>query len=226
MKYHTLPRYFARTLWASLLGLTFHANPITGQCEADLNGNLSVDNEDLMIVLSNYGMTCSEVSAMDPVISEIHYNPSSQQGNDSQYEFVELMNPHPFSISVSGYSLADGIDVTFPEGTMIPAGGFLVTANDTATYAALLNPFIPLFEWSGASSLHNSGETIRLLRPDGSEADIVTYSDTNGWTDEADGLGSSLEWKGVPYDNSLPESWAGSNALGGSPGSANSTWAD
>ena len=42
-------------------------------------------------------------------------------------------------------------------------------------------------------SLHNSGETIRLLRPDGTLVDIVTYSDTNGWTNEADGMGASLE---------------------------------
>jgi hypothetical protein len=42
----------------------------------------------------------------------------------------------------------------------------------------------------------------------------------------ADGGGPSLEWRGINYDNFLPSSWMPSNALGGSPGSANSTWAD
>ena len=63
------------------------------QCEGDLNGNLTVDNDDLMMLLSQYGMDCDESLWLDPIISEIHYNPSSQQGNDSEYEFVELMNP-------------------------------------------------------------------------------------------------------------------------------------
>ena len=196
------------------------------QCEADLNGNNTVDNDDLLLLLMNYGATCEEVGWADPVISEIHYNPSSLQGNDSQFEFVELMNPHAFAIDLSGWSIADGIDVSFPEGTYLPAGGFLLTANDTSTYRALLGPFVPMLEWSGTSNLHNSGETLRVLRPDGSEGDVVTYSDTNGWTNEADGLGGSLEWKGPGWDNSLPDAWIGSNALGGSPGADNSSWAD
>ena len=109
---------------------------------------------------------------------------------------------------------------------MLPAGGFMLTVSDTAVYRDLLGLFSPMVPWSGTSSLHNSGETIRLLRPDGTLGDIVTYSDTNGWTNEADGMGASLEWKGNNWDNSQPDAWVGSNALGSSPGSDNSTWAD
>jgi hypothetical protein len=54
----------------------------------------------------------------------------------------------------------------------------------------------------------------------------VTYSDTGGWTNEADGAGASLEWKGTGWDNAQPDAWIGSNALGGSPGTDNSSWAD
>ena len=197
-----------------------------GQCEADLNGNATIDNDDLLILLADYGTSCDEAAWDDPVISEIHYNPSTQQGADSEFEFVELMNPHPFAIDLSGWSLADGIDAAIPPGTVVEAGGFLLTVNDTTTYQALLGPFVTLIPWSGTSSLHNSGETLRLLRPDGTEADVVTYSDTGGWTNEADGAGGSLEWKGQGWDNALPEAWIGSNALGGSPGSDNSSWAD
>ena len=106
----------------------------------------------------------------------------------------------------------------------VEAGGYLVTANDTSTYREMLGPFVQLIPWSGTSSLHNSGEAIRVVRPDGTLADFVTYSDTDGWTQEADGAGASLEWKGLGWDNALPESWIGSNALGGSPGAANSSW--
>lgn len=196
------------------------------QCQADLNGNQLIDNDDLMILLADYGSSCEFASWDDPIISEIHYNPSTQQGTDYEYEFIELMNPHPFAINLSGWVIADGIDVSFPHGTMLPAGGFMLTVSDTAIYRNLLGPFVPMVPWSGASSLHNSGETIRLLRPDGTLGDIVTYSDTDGWTNEADGMGASLEWKGGNWDNSQPYGWVGSNALGGSPGSDNSTWAD
>lgn len=197
-----------------------------GQCGADLNGNATIDNDDLLILLADFGTSCDEAAWDDPVISEIHYNPSTQQGADSEFEFVELMNPHPFAIDLSGWALADGIDATIPNGTVVEAGGFLLTVNDTATYQALLGPFVTLIPWSGTSSLHNSGETLRLLRPDGTEADVVTYSDTGDWTNEADGAGGSLEWKGPGWDNALPEAWIGSNALGGSPGTDNSSWAD
>jgi len=213
-------------LVAAVLGVFGAAQVGLAQCNADLNGNLTIDNDDLLILLSNFGTNCEEIAWDDPVISEIHYNPSTQQGADSEYEFIELMNPHPFALDLSGWSLADGVDATFPPGTFIPAGGFLLTANDTTTYRSLLGPFVQLIPWSGASSLHNSGETLRVMRPDGTEADVVTYSDTGGWTNEADGAGGSLEWKGPGWDNALPEAWIGSNALGGSPGSDNSSWAD
>lgn len=210
----------------SVVGLGFTSFLGWGQCGADLNGNATIDNDDLLILLADYGASCDEAAWDDPIISEIHYNPSTQQGADSEFEFVELMNPHPFAIDLSGWALADGIDSAIPPGTVVEAGGFLLTVNDTATYRAMLGPFVTLIPWSGTSSLHNSGETLRLLRPDGTEADVVTYSDTGGWTNEADGAGGSLEWKGPGWDNALPEAWIGSNALGGSPGTDNSSWAD
>ena len=196
------------------------------QCLSEMNGNQTVDNDDLLILLAQYGVHCSDIPWLDPVISEIHYNPSTQQGDDSAYEFIELMNPHGVDLNLSGWSLADGVNATFPPGTWVEAGGYLITANDTATYREMLGPFVQLIPWSGTSSLNNSGEAIRVVRPDGTLADLVTYSDTDGWTQEADGAGASLEWKGFGWDNAIPESWIGSNALGGSPGAANSSWAD
>ena len=217
------PNFFAAIGIITLLTSAVIGN---AQCHADLNGNQLIDNDDLMILLADYGSSCEDAAWDDPVISEIHYNPSTLQGSDTEYEFIELMNPHPFAINLGGWTLADGIDAIFPQGTMVDAGGFILAVNDTATYRNLLGPFVQMIPWQGTSSLHNSGETIRLLRPNGTLGDIVSYSDTNGWTTEADGAGSSLEWRGTGWDNSMPEAWVGSNALGGSPGTHNSTWAD
>ena len=42
------------------------------QCLSDLNGNQTVDNDDLLILLAQYGVYCSDIPWLDPVISEIH----------------------------------------------------------------------------------------------------------------------------------------------------------
>ena len=207
------------------LGLLSLAD-VHGQCHADLNGNQMVDNHDLLILLADYGATCEEAGWHDPILSEIHYNPSTQQGTDSDHEFLELTNPHPFDLHLGGWSIADGIDCAFPPDTWVEAGGHLVVANNPDTLEALVPDFTPVLGWSGASGLHNSGETLRLVRPDGSVAQTVAYSDTNGWPEDPDGGGASLEWLGIPHNNALPTSWVASSALGGSPGSPNSTWAD
>ena len=199
---------------------------VNGQCHADLNGNHMVDNHDLLILLADYGQTCEDAGWHDPILSEIHYNPSTQQGTDSDHEFLELTNPHPFDLYVGGWAIADGIDCAFPPDTWIEAGGQLVLANNADTLDALVPDFTPVLGWSGASGLHNSGETLRLVRPDGSVAQTVIYSDTNGWPEDADGGGASLEWLGAPHNNAMPTSWVASSALGGSPGWPNSTWAD
>ena len=199
---------------------------VHGQCHADLNGNNMVDNHDLLILLADYGQTCKDAGWHDPILSEIHYNPSTQQGADSDHEFLELTNPHPFDLHVGGWAIADGIDCAFPPDTWIEAGGHLILANNPDTLNALVPDFTPVLSWSGASGLHNSGETLRLVRPDGSVAQTVIYSDTNGWPEDADGGGASLEWLGAPHNNAMPTSWVASSALGGSPGWPNSTWAD
>ena len=105
-------------------------------------------------------------------------------------------------------------------------GRWLFPDGERHVHAETCWAFVTLIPWNGSSSLHNSGETLRLIRPDGTKGDHVTYSDTDGWTNEADGSGASLEWKGPGWDNAAPEAWVGSNALGGSPGMDNSTWAD
>lgn len=96
------------------------------QCLSDLNGNQTVDNDDLLILLAQYGVHCSDIPWLDPVISEILYNPSTLQGDDSAYEFIELMNPHGVDLNLSGWSLSDGVDATFPPGTWVEGGGWRV----------------------------------------------------------------------------------------------------
>ena len=135
----THPSFRLAVATLSLLSLT----DVHGQCHADLNGNHMVDNHDLLILLADYGQTCENAGWHDPILSEIHYNPSTQQGSDSDHEFLELTNPHPFDLHVDGWSVTDGIDCAFPPDTWIEAGGHLVVANNPGMLDTLVPDFSP-----------------------------------------------------------------------------------
>ena len=68
------------------------------------------------------------------VINEIHYNPSSSQGSDTEYEFIELYNAGGSSVDVADYYFS-GITYTFPSGTSIASGAFTVIARNSDNYS-------------------------------------------------------------------------------------------
>lgn len=210
------------------LGLLASAAPAASAqtgCTGDLNTDGTINLLDLMALLSVYGSSCPTPAA-PPVVrfSEIHYNPSPAQGNDSDWEFVELHNLETYAVNLSGWRLAQGLSGTFPEGFVIAPHGFAVACIRTDSLATVVPPGIPLFQWPSSASLNNSGEFIALLRPDGSESDFVPFEDNDGWMTAPDGGGPSLEWMDTGLDNDLASAWAASFLLGGTPGAPNSMW--
>ena len=193
-------------------------------CNQDLNGNGVIDGGDLLELLSVYGQICSSELMNVPVISEIHYNPSSTQGNDSEWEFIELFNPNSVSIDLSGWKIVDGVEAEIEQNTFLEPYRFILFAKSPSSYNGELPFSTIVFNLQG--DLDNSGEIIRLLNSDGLEVDRVEYVDIFPWQIEPDGLGSSLEWLGDGFDNQLPSSWSPSIYFGGTPGSSNSSWAD
>ena len=65
--------------------------------------------------------------AAEVVINEIHYDPGD---NTNKTEFIELWNPGPLGVELSGWSLANAVNFTFPNGAQVAPGGFLVIAED------------------------------------------------------------------------------------------------
>lgn len=126
------------------------------------------------------------------VINEIQYN-AHQPGGD----FLELHNRStttPFDLS--GWRL-DGVGYTFPPGAILPAGGFLVLAQDRQAFANLYGQTIPVFD-QYPGTLDNGGEHLRLIRPGDTPArdtviSDVRYDDRLPWPLEADGRGPSLQ---------------------------------
>src|SRR6185369_7912435 len=85
------------------------------------------------------------LAAGSVVINEINYNPPDKT---KPIEFIELTNPGTTAVDLSGASFSNGIHYTFPAGTLLPPGGFVVVSQDpTAVQTAYgISSFGP---WDG-----------------------------------------------------------------------------
>ena len=125
-------------------------------------------------------------------ITEVMFNPL--QG---EFEFVELHNTSPtLALELNGAKFTQGIDFTFPAGSVIAPGGYLVLskATDLAAFRTFhgIDPAVPVLGPFGGS-LADGGEQV-VLRTAAGGTDIVSFSygDGRGWPAAADGGGHSL----------------------------------
>jgi len=152
---------------------------------------------------------CSRRTSL--VISEFMYHPTN-----AALEYVELFNSRGEPADLSGFRLAGSVSYTFPPGTTLPGGGFLVVAmlpaslQSTYGLSDVLGPF--------AGNLPNNSGTILLVNQAGGIVLQCDYSDQSPWPLAADGAGHSLTLARPSYGENNPLAWAASDALGGSPG--------
>ena len=152
--------------------------------------------------------TGTEGSANDPdrvtsvVFNELMVDPPSESRDG---EFIELYNKSESAVDLSGWRFTDGVDFTFPVGTSLPAGGYLVIpANDDYTnYPNSIGQF--------SGSLSNSGELLRLVDSWDNLIDEVHYHTGGDWPELAGGQGSSLELRHPDMDNSKASAWTASD---------------
>ncbi len=140
------------------------------------------------------------------VINEIMCDPPSGQKAD---EYIELYNRTGAPVSLVGWKMRGGVDLDFPAGTTIPAGGYLVVAASTSTIQAHYPAVTVVGDWSG--SLGNDGDLIRLIDATGNLADEVDYKVGGDWPTLAGGLGSSMELINPDMDNSRASAWRDSD---------------
>ena len=201
--------------------------PGSEACTSDLNDDGVVGLTDLLEVLSHFGEPCDSEPPEPQVwpliqFSELHYNPGTAQGSDAVYEFLELHNPTESAVDLGGWSITEGLDMNFPKGASISAGGYVVVTTAPITYSGL---GYPVYDW-GTGGLNNSGELLALRAPDGTVVESVEYSDSGDWDTAPDGQGPSLERLFLNGDPFAPTTWSASIATGGTPGSTNSLWLD
>lgn len=140
------------------------------------------------------------------LINEIYYDPPDKT---QRHEFIELHNAGTSAVDVSGWRIVSGVDFLLPAGSSIPAGGFLVIAENPAAFRSAFG-FLPLGPWLGV--LSNEGETVRIENPAGELVDAVDYGVGFPWPTDAHGEGASMELLHPKLDNDLGGSWRASSA--------------
>ena len=149
------------------------------------------------------------------IINEIMYAPEG--GND--YEYLELYNPNDYAVDVSGWYF-EGLEMTLPEGSVLQSKGYgLVVGQDTPSFRDKYGAGKYILGQYGGD-LSDSGETLSLLRANGSLSSRVAYQASGDWP--ALGLlsGRSLALINVDADESSYACWAPSSSLG-TPGYVN-----
>ena len=159
-------------------------------------------------ILALISMLPVMVSAQSDIrINEIMYNPSTEQGSDSNMEWIELYNNDVEAVNISGWTI-DGKQIA--DKVMQPGDYVVLARNKTAfdaDYGAL-----PCSVIATTFVLNNDpGDTIVLCNSTGAEVDNVTYDASWG----ADGNGKTLERNVAGW-------WEGSLADGGTPCELNS----
>ncbi len=143
------------------------------------------------------------------------YKPAPR-ADTNNLEYIELYNSNPYFEDISGFQLvADELAYTFPPGTILGGGGFLVAAASPGSMANVYGITNVVGPYAG--SLKKAG-TINLLDDQGAVLLTVPYSNDYPWPVAAHGTGHSIVLANPTYGEADPRAWDISDIAGGSPG--------
>jgi hypothetical protein len=155
-------------------------------------------------------------SRMTPIaFSEIMWKPAPR-ADGKNLEFLEIYNSNPWFQDISDYQItcAD-MNYTFPVGTTIPGGAYLVIAAAPADIESVYGITNILGPYTG--SLKHS-ETLKLLDEQTNVLLTVPYTDVFPWPVATGGTGHSLVLSYPTYGEGDSRAWDISDGVGGSPG--------
>ncbi|MBL9127660.1 MAG: lamin tail domain-containing protein, partial [Verrucomicrobiales bacterium] len=162
-------------------------------------------------------------------MTEIHYNPVRRvDEGEVRQQFVELQNTDFTAKEMRGHRLEAGrMKYAFPADAVIPAGGYVVVAQDPALFRSW-HPEVAaervLGPWEG--ELDRDRDAVRLWSSAGALVLEVPYTDREPWPLSADGEGHTLVLARPSWGEEHPRAWAASQEIGGSPGRADGWSAD
>jgi len=156
---------------------------LTPGCLADFDNVDGVNMADFALLANNW----FKAGTQPMVINEIHYNPENKL---DRAEFIELYNPGPGKVDMSGWYFSDGIIYSFPNGTIIDAGEYIVVAQDVD---ALNTKYGVTACGAYDDRIDNEGERIVLRSSLGEIVDEVDYQLGFPWPNSCGGGGPSME---------------------------------
>lgn len=155
------------------------------------------------------------------VFSEIMYHPGSHPGfpgvgGTNHLEFIELLNTLGIPEDLGGYRIDGDIHYTFPAGTILAPGAYLVVARSPEDLTRIQGATNVVGPFTG--NLSNSSGKLQLRNPAGAVFLDVVYDSQPPWPVAADGGGHSLVLVRPSLGENDPRAWASSDRVGGSPG--------
>ena len=157
-------------------------------------------------------------------ITEVMYQPAAP-ANSSDYEYIELLNIGSVTLDLSGARFTNGIVHTFPPGTTLAPGAYLVVVNDRSSFLSRYpgsTGFMAAGGYNG--SLDNTGETLALTLPEPWRVHILRFRFEPTWYPSASGGGHSIVVASPtttqPKDWQDKSVWRASANINGSPGAA------
>ncbi len=200
-------------------GVTIEATTLIRTRARDAAGEWSAPTEGLFVV----GIPAD---ASNLIITEMNYHPAAPSAeelaadaslNDDDFEWLELKNIGAAAIDLSGIAFRDGIEFSFPPGSVLAAGSYALIVEDLDAFELRYGPGLPVFG-TYANKLDNDGEHLRLDALDGAPIASFTFNDI--WHRSTDGGGPTLTLRGesapaAGYGD--PASWRPSSVIGGTP---------
>ncbi|MGC8886079.1 MAG: lamin tail domain-containing protein [Verrucomicrobiia bacterium] len=166
----------------------------------------------------------------DIIISEIMYNPPTENTNNPQLSFVEIANISTNAVKLflnnttNVWKLDGGIQYSFPTNTILQTGEkVLITGFNPESDLETLNKFRQFYRTSTnirifgpfSKKLNNDEDEIKLFKPNLDKSGIVMevlvetvhYKDSLPWDAGADGTGLSLQRVNSNIFANEPTNW-------------------
>ncbi|MCU0751315.1 MAG: chitobiase/beta-hexosaminidase C-terminal domain-containing protein, partial [Akkermansiaceae bacterium] len=187
---------------------------LTGTGERVLRFRARSGSEWSALAESIYQIGTAAPSPANLVVSEISYFPPAPHGNA---EFIELLNEGNQTLNLAGARFTEGIDFTFPPGSLLAPGARVLVVREIAAFEVLYGTGKPIAGvFANGTALNNAGERIRLESAEGATLLDFTYTAAFPWPARANGLGRSMVYGGG--NPAEAGSWRPSASAPGNPG--------
>jgi hypothetical protein len=183
--------------WTARVPLVMATTPIT---------ILGYDRDGIFVNGASNRIAVNFTGTREPALGNIVINEIMFRGALEESEYIELFNQATNTTFDLSNWRVNGLDYTFPEGSLIGPRAFLVLAKNRSMFAVRYGIAVPVFdEFSG--DLQPDGETISLLDTNGVIIDRVRYEPSWPWPATANGTGSSYQLIDAQQENARAGNW-------------------